>query len=340
MTREHKLALIVGFSLVLVVGVLISDHFSKASLGAPAEEVAINDPEGLGVPAGPRGLEVPLPDTTLAASTLPESPPLTESAPAPRPTIIDMAASAPAEPPTLDHGIDLVGARPPASGLRLPAGLEGMPAAVRLAEPLAEPAQPLRQSPAPPAGASGVRPVPAEPITIAPSPEPREQAKPAPAGRHEVVRGDTVMKIAKRYYGDASLWTSLRDANPGRIGPDGSVRLGVSLLIPARSAARAGPAAAGPVPGATPLAPPQPGSGDKPGATKPGASKPAPARGPATAPAPPPARTHTVVKGDTLSKIAHAHLGDRERWREIAALNGLGASGDIRVGMRLKLPAK
>ena len=30
MTREHKLALIVGFSLVLVVGVLISDHFSKA----------------------------------------------------------------------------------------------------------------------------------------------------------------------------------------------------------------------------------------------------------------------------------------------------------------------
>ncbi|MFN7020841.1 MAG: hypothetical protein ACK4WH_05885, partial [Phycisphaerales bacterium] len=30
MTREHKLALIIGFTLVLVVGVLISDHFSKA----------------------------------------------------------------------------------------------------------------------------------------------------------------------------------------------------------------------------------------------------------------------------------------------------------------------
>lgn len=29
-TREHKLALIVGFALVLVLGVLISDHFSKA----------------------------------------------------------------------------------------------------------------------------------------------------------------------------------------------------------------------------------------------------------------------------------------------------------------------
>src|SRR6185436_2493355 len=29
-TREHKLALIVGFSLILLVGVLISDHLSRA----------------------------------------------------------------------------------------------------------------------------------------------------------------------------------------------------------------------------------------------------------------------------------------------------------------------
>jgi nucleoid-associated protein YgaU len=32
MTREHKLALVIGFALVLVVGVLISDHFSSARL--------------------------------------------------------------------------------------------------------------------------------------------------------------------------------------------------------------------------------------------------------------------------------------------------------------------
>jgi len=30
MTREHKLALITGFALVLIVGMLVSDHFSKA----------------------------------------------------------------------------------------------------------------------------------------------------------------------------------------------------------------------------------------------------------------------------------------------------------------------
>ncbi|MFG0258122.1 MAG: LysM peptidoglycan-binding domain-containing protein [Phycisphaerales bacterium JB043] len=38
MTREHKLALVLGFALVLVVGVLISDHFSGARL-AQLEEV-------------------------------------------------------------------------------------------------------------------------------------------------------------------------------------------------------------------------------------------------------------------------------------------------------------
>ncbi|MHC4976061.1 MAG: LysM peptidoglycan-binding domain-containing protein [Planctomycetota bacterium] len=38
MTREHKLALVFGFALVLVVGVLISDHFSGARL-AQLEDV-------------------------------------------------------------------------------------------------------------------------------------------------------------------------------------------------------------------------------------------------------------------------------------------------------------
>lgn len=32
-------------------------------------------------------------------------------------------------------------------------------------------------------------------------------------------------------------------------------------------------------------------------------------------------RTYTVVKGDSLSKIAKALLGDAKRWREIHELN-------------------
>ncbi|CAM5718448.1 hypothetical protein SALBM135S_02759 [Streptomyces alboniger] len=38
-----------------------------------------------------------------------------------------------------------------------------------------------------------------------------------------------------------------------------------------------------------------------------------------------PSSTYTVRKGDTLSRIAAAQLGDAARWREIADLNGLSA---------------
>lgn len=42
MTREHKLALLIGFALVLVVGVVISDHFSGAG-GAKLETLVADD---------------------------------------------------------------------------------------------------------------------------------------------------------------------------------------------------------------------------------------------------------------------------------------------------------
>lgn len=37
MTRENKLALVVGFALIVFVGVLVSDHFSAARLSEPAD---------------------------------------------------------------------------------------------------------------------------------------------------------------------------------------------------------------------------------------------------------------------------------------------------------------
>jgi len=51
-TREHKLALIVGFSLVLVLGVLISDHFSKARQMQMAEDTRPATAREMGASAG------------------------------------------------------------------------------------------------------------------------------------------------------------------------------------------------------------------------------------------------------------------------------------------------
>jgi nucleoid-associated protein YgaU len=44
MTRENKLALVVGFGLILLVGILISDHFSAAQTQQAAELTQVADP--------------------------------------------------------------------------------------------------------------------------------------------------------------------------------------------------------------------------------------------------------------------------------------------------------
>jgi nucleoid-associated protein YgaU len=50
--------------------------------------------------------------------------------------------------------------------------------------------------------------------------------------------------------------------------------------------------------------------------------------------------TYTVAQGDTLWSIAAAKLGDGNRWKEIATLNGLKDADAITPGQKLKLPAK
>jgi nucleoid-associated protein YgaU len=49
--------------------------------------------------------------------------------------------------------------------------------------------------------------------------------------------------------------------------------------------------------------------------------------------------THYIVKkGDTLPSIAARELGDSTRWGDIAVLNGLRSSGQLKPGMTLKMP--
>ena len=52
-----------------------------------------------------------------------------------------------------------------------------------------------------------------------------------------------------------------------------------------------------------------------------GSSSTAPSPAPPPTPAKPAARTYTVVKGDTLSKIAKSMYGDANKWRKIYEAN-------------------
>jgi nucleoid-associated protein YgaU len=51
-----------------------------------------------------------------------------------------------------------------------------------------------------------------------------------------------------------------------------------------------------------------------------------------------PPSVRTLVENDTLSRLAHEHLGDPGAWREIAELNGIDDPFDLRPGSTLLIP--
>jgi tetratricopeptide (TPR) repeat protein len=58
-------------------------------------------------------------------------------------------------------------------------------------------------------------------------------AKPAPSGRtHVVTQGETLAKIAQRYYGSSARWHAILDANRDVLKDEKAVRPGMTLKIP------------------------------------------------------------------------------------------------------------
>ena len=53
-----------------------------------------------------------------------------------------------------------------------------------------------------------------------------------PDREHRVQRGDTLSKIAKEFYGDASLYTKIFEANQDRLKNPDLIQVGQKLRIP------------------------------------------------------------------------------------------------------------
>lgn len=284
MTREQKLALILGFALTLVVGVLISDHLSGArAAGMPELTEALT----------PR--DQPRPGLARDRSTY---------------MLVER------EDPTLH---DVAGTYQPADERIFP-----QPTPDRVVElrngnrhetQLAQAFDQVRQ------GFGELRPVVQhETLTIDRNPQNRRAEVPhADPIRedarqssneliHRIQQGDTLWRLAERYYGDGSQWRRIAEAeqNKGRIMADFQVRNGASIVIPG-------------VPAVS--------QNNQRGTQRP--TQPTPRQ-----------QTYTVQRGDTLGEISMKTLGTSRRWREILELNRdrIRDPNVVPVGVELRLP--
>lgn len=306
MNREVKLALILGTSLVLIVGVLISDHFSgarRAALEGVGEEGLASGFEF--VPQQEREMER-LPDPGDVAAV----PATTAPASATDTRAIDRPVEQPAQ--TLadsgDAPLELEMGRPPQPGSALADGVQRIIAAAER-----EGLRIIDLNGAPTAGQTD-RTLSREREQVAaredtPPAETHAQEPRRDVRLYKVQADESLWSIAEREYGDGALYVKLIAFNKDRLMADGQVREGTNIILPTRAELDAGEL------------------------------RPAAARGAVKAPAAK-ARTYKVEKGDTLGTIAERLLGTSKRWREIVELNKLEDPDRLLVGATLKIPAK
>lgn len=307
MTRDTKLALVVGFALVLAVGVLISDHFAAGGQSPPADlveaqpAVLVRDIVGddwdsqrrsrrqnQGEPDRRPGREVargsiPREDRQASPERGERINPPTEFLLG-NPEFHQLAQSGPARE-MLPHERDQLGG--PVSLL-----------------PLAD-SQTNNRSIGDQTQQTG-------------SASPGSRARPTPKPRwHIVTDGESLWEIAKHYYGKGSLWPKLAELNSDRVAKNGVVRKGVRLRIP-EPIAMGLPDRALPEPSSPSVqrAKSQPSTNLDKSAT----------------------RSYTVAKNQTLGEIASNELGSAKRVDEIVRLNGIKDPNQIRAGMVLRLP--
>jgi len=308
MSRELKLALILGFAAVMVVGVLLSDHMSGARQARIEERTLSTPPLALTTPSGPAYAPLAAPEEReqQLAQTLPETTP---------PVAADQPAPAQEPPVTIAMGDEPVIADEPAVETLADAGrtsaLDDFLAwsekqGVRFDQ--IKPSVPLAETDAR---------KPAPPRSTLPSPE--TLRTPAPSGAettHTVEEGETLWAIAERYYGDGAQYKRIEEANKGRLGKGDSLYVGAKIVIPGATRAPAANARA---------------AADKPRETPPAAKQPQRQAG---------ERYHVVKKGETLGDIAKEQLGSARRWPEIVKLNKstIKDPDNVPAGVRLRLP--
>lgn len=306
-TRELKLALIVGVTLVLAVAVLISDHLAAQRRPKTMTDVATQ----------------PVMTPTMTPPSAPAPAPVKVAEPPPSSKVLNPSPTAVAEADKHDEPLArITQATPKVSGLdektrgELTREVEQRGGTVQGNE-----------------------------IRLGAKPMLNTAEVPAPGAKtYTVAEGDSAFKIAKQQMGDGKHWKELIDANPGAFGAQGQVKVGTKLNIPMLAKAPLknelmGPPARGefkPGDSETVTASLRGKSKFTQEPDAPGkAARKDDAKAEKTRVA-----TYTVKRGDTLSEIARRELGSVGRATEIADLNRsvIKDPDNLIPGLAIKLP--
>jgi len=320
-TRELKLALIVGFALVLTVAILVSDHLSKArtanlaTIGGTTKVVAK-------VPDSPiRSLDELLPSQLPAAVEV-----TTPVASASEPVVAPQDAGVQITPPVV------IGQQQVGTGRETKFGPGRTEGSGSLSNSIREHADLTASGPA--TLGSSMTPQGSTPQDIA-----IKEIKKAEAGKsaplagektHKVADGDSLFAISKKYYGDGMLYKKLAAAN--KISETNGLKVGSTIAIPSKESLTGKPEIVKPAAKVDPkLAAKSPTTPSKsevkpePKALKVENSK---------------NLSYQVRPGDTLTNIARLQLGSAARSTEIASLNKMDPDDDLLAGAILKLPSR
>ena len=230
MTRETKVGLLVGMGIILLIGIVVSDHLSKVQQQPPANFMDMSRETFDSLITNNRSNTLP---SSVSVATPARGTLLERSNPLPLPNEV----TTPITPQPSNRIVEETARynnQPPASNSYAPRANE--PRNIPDAQP---PIHTRTPQPRRVEDMSEEQAVASRTTRITPPMAVRVEHQPRTTGMyHTVIADENLYVIAKRYYGDGELWRLIRDANPRLVTRDGAIMLGSRLLIPSKQQVR------------------------------------------------------------------------------------------------------
>ena len=230
MTRENKVALVVGFALVLFVGILVSDHLSKAQTQRSANLAPAIDtpPTAAGPPARFVDLRTTLPSQPPRPVPLIPQPITAEGAPSATPTQVASVEEPVVVTPALERTYEVRSGESLSTICQQAYGTASLTAALAVHNGISDPdtvwAGRRLSLPAADVLTGGA--------DTAATGGDVDVETPAQWEAYRIKDGDSLSRIAREFMGSAGRWRQLYELNRHAINDPDSIRAGTVLRVP------------------------------------------------------------------------------------------------------------